>query len=95
MENTTMQMIVSSTIFIFAYVLIIWDRFDRTVVALSGASLMIFFKILSQEQAFDDTDDYYLHDLSLHLLFILALFACKVVNSDLCPVYKAGFVQYG
>lgn len=56
MEHTTMQMILSAVIFITAYVLIIWDKFDRTVVALSGASLMILLKILSQESAFGEID---------------------------------------
>lgn len=56
MEASTMQMLVSSSIFMAAYVLIIWDKFDRTVVALSGASLMILFRILSQEKAFEEID---------------------------------------
>lgn len=56
MEHSTIQMLISSSIFMAAYVLIIWDRFDRTVVALSGASLMILFRILSQEKAFEEID---------------------------------------
>jgi len=56
MEHSTMQIIVSSTIFITAYILIIWDKFDRAVIAMSGASLMILFKILSQESAFKEID---------------------------------------
>lgn len=56
MEHSTIQMVVSSAIFIVAYILIIWDKFDRAVVALSGASLMILFKILSQENAFKEID---------------------------------------
>jgi len=56
MEHSTIQIIISSTIFITAYILIIWDKFNRTVVALSGASLMILFKILSQENAFKEID---------------------------------------
>ena len=56
MEHSTIQMIISSAIFIIAYILIICDKFDRVVVALSGACLMIFFKILSQESAFKEID---------------------------------------
>ena len=56
MEHTTMQIIISCIIFISAYLLIIWDKFDRTVIALSGASLLILFKILSQEKAFKEID---------------------------------------
>jgi len=56
MEHSTTQIIVSSAIFITAYILIIWDKFDRAVIAMSGASLMILFKILSQENAFKEID---------------------------------------
>ena len=37
MEHSTTQIIVSSAIFIVAYILIIWDKFDRAVIAMSGA----------------------------------------------------------
>lgn len=47
---------ISIVIFMAAYVLIIWDRFDRAVVALSGAALMILLRILDQEQAFAEID---------------------------------------
>ncbi|MBA4320076.1 MAG: hypothetical protein C0412_16875 [Flavobacterium sp.] len=41
----------------FCYcLLIIWDKFDRAVVALSGATLMIIFRILTQEDAFKEID---------------------------------------
>ena len=56
MEHTTLNLILSSVIFISAYLLIMWDKLDRTVVALSGASLMILFKILAQENAFKEID---------------------------------------
>ncbi len=56
MTDTTMQMIISAAIFITAYILIIWDKFDRTVIALSGAILMIIFKVLSQGDAFKEID---------------------------------------
>ena len=56
MEHSTTQIIVSNAIFITAYILIIWDKFDRAVIAMSGAILMILFKILSQENAFSEID---------------------------------------
>ena len=56
MDHATIQIIISSSIFITAYILIIWDKFDRSVIAMSGASLMILFKILSQENAFKEID---------------------------------------
>lgn len=56
MEYSILQMIISSVIFLVAYILIIWDKLDRAVVALSGASLMILFRILTQENAFKEID---------------------------------------
>ncbi len=56
MENWDLHMIVASAIFIVTYVLIVWDKLDRMVVALSGASLMILFKVLTQETAFKEID---------------------------------------
>lgn len=49
-------MILASAIFIVTYVVIITERFNKTVVALLGASLMIFTGILSQERAVDGVD---------------------------------------
>ncbi|MFA6308225.1 MAG: ArsB/NhaD family transporter [Clostridia bacterium] len=51
-----MAMWISVAIFVAAYVLIIWDRFDRAIVALSGASLMILCRILNQENALKEID---------------------------------------
>lgn len=56
MEQITTHTVLSVVIFIVAYALIIWDKFDRTVIALSGAVLMIFLGILSQENAFKEID---------------------------------------
>ncbi|HEX3032718.1 MAG TPA: ArsB/NhaD family transporter [Bacillota bacterium] len=47
---------ISLVIFVVTYGLIIWDRLDRMVVALSGAVLMIIFRIISQETAFKEID---------------------------------------
>ncbi len=51
-----MIMWISIAIFVATYALIIWDKFDRAVVALSGASLMILFRILNQENALKEID---------------------------------------
>ena len=56
MEYFNLNMIMSSIIFIVAYALIIWDKFDRAVIAMTGAALMILLKILSQENAFAEID---------------------------------------
>lgn len=52
----TLPMILSSVIFVLAYALIIWDKFDRAVIAMSAAVLMILTRILSQEKALMEID---------------------------------------
>lgn len=56
MESISPQLILSAVIFIGAYALIISEKFDRTVIALSGAALMILLRILSQETAIAEID---------------------------------------
>ncbi|HML37089.1 MAG TPA: ArsB/NhaD family transporter [Bacillota bacterium] len=46
----------SIIIFVAVYALIIWDKFDRAVVALSGAMLMVVLRVLNQEDAFASID---------------------------------------
>ena len=55
MNNSTF-FILSIIIFVGVYALIIWDKFDRAVVALSGAMLMVLLRILNQEEAFAAID---------------------------------------
>ena len=54
MEQT--YFILSIVIFILVYALIIWDKFDRAVVAMSGAVLMILLRVMNQEEAFGAID---------------------------------------
>jgi Na+/H+ antiporter NhaD/arsenite permease-like protein len=49
-------MIFAIIIFILTYVLIIFEKFDRTVVALTGAVLMIVSGIITQHDAFMEID---------------------------------------
>ncbi len=56
MEAVSNQLILSAVIFVGAYALIIWDKIDRTIVALTGAVLMILLRILNQESAFGYID---------------------------------------
>jgi Na+/H+ antiporter NhaD/arsenite permease-like protein len=49
-------MIVATIIFIVTYAMIISDRFNKTAIALFGASLMILTGILSQEKAVKNID---------------------------------------
>ncbi|MBN7773474.1 SLC13 family permease [Clostridium aminobutyricum] len=56
MEGITYQLILSAVIFVGAYALIIWDKIDRTIVALTGATLMIVLRIVDQESAFGYID---------------------------------------
>ena len=53
-ENT--NFILSIIVFVAVYALIIWDKFDRAVVALSGAMLMVLLRVLDQEEAFAAID---------------------------------------
>ena len=55
MEQST-YFTLSIAIFIAVYVLIIWDKYDRAVVAMSGAVLMILLRVLNQEEAFGAID---------------------------------------
>lgn len=48
--------LLSVIIFVAVYALIIWDRLDRAVVALSGAMLMVLLRVLTQEEAFFNID---------------------------------------
>lgn len=56
MDHSVFEVAISAAIFVTAYVLIILDKFDRTIIALSGAALMIFLHILTQEKAFLEID---------------------------------------
>lgn len=47
---------ISILIFVAVYALIIWDKFDRAVVALSGAMLMVLLRVLNQDEAFAAID---------------------------------------
>ncbi|KNZ40868.1 SLC13 family permease [Acetobacterium bakii] len=53
-ENTFY--ILSIVIFVLVYIMIIWDKFDRTLIALGGAMLMIILRVLNQEEAFGAID---------------------------------------
>lgn len=55
MDLLTIQLL-SVIVFVVAYLLIILDKFDRTVVAMSGAVLMILLRVLEQEKAFLEID---------------------------------------
>ena len=48
--------ILSIVIFVAVYALIIWDRFDRAVVAFTGAVIVVLVRIISQEEAFAAID---------------------------------------
>jgi len=55
MEEST-YFALSIIIFIAVYALIIIDKFDRAVIALSGAMLMVLLRVLNQEEAFAAID---------------------------------------
>lgn len=49
-------LVISTTIFLLAYVVIITDRFNRAIIALIGASLVIGLGVLTQDQAIRGID---------------------------------------
>lgn len=55
MEFTT-DMILSSIIFIIAYLIIITDKVDRVIVALGGGIIMVLVRLLEQKNAFAAID---------------------------------------
>ena len=54
--SESMFFTLSIIIFAAVYALIIWDKYDRAVVALSGAILMVLLRILNQQEAFAAID---------------------------------------
>lgn len=48
-----MQFTIAIIIFLLTYAIIITEKFNRAVIALAGAALMLFFGILNLDQAFD------------------------------------------
>lgn len=50
---THMQFTIAIIIFLLTYAIIITEKFNRAVIALAGAALMLFFGILNLDQAFE------------------------------------------
>jgi len=55
MDNS-LKLILACSIFLVVYVFIIFEKLDRTLIAIIGASLMILTGVLSQEHAFGHID---------------------------------------
>jgi len=55
MDNS-FKLILACSIFLLAYVFIIFEKLDRTLVAFIGASFMILTRVISQEHAFGHID---------------------------------------
>src|SRR3712207_204762 len=49
-------MVIPTIIFLAVYLLIISEKLNRVVAALSGASIMLLFKFISQQEAFSKID---------------------------------------
>lgn len=56
METGNIYFVISIIIFVGVYALIIWDKLDRAVVAMSGAVIMILMRVVNQEEAFGSID---------------------------------------
>ncbi|ORX80329.1 arsenical pump family protein [Anaeromyces robustus] len=50
------ELYIAISIFVLTYIFIIIETFDRTVVAVTGAALMILLKIINQESAVEEVD---------------------------------------
>jgi Na+/H+ antiporter NhaD and related arsenite permeases len=55
MDNS-LKLIIACSIFLAVYVVIIFEKLDRTLIAIIGASLMILTGVLTQEHAFSHID---------------------------------------
>lgn len=53
---TNSEVIIAASIFILTYIFIVSEKINRTAVALLGAAIMLAFKVLSQEHAFESID---------------------------------------
>ncbi|HET7628295.1 MAG TPA: ArsB/NhaD family transporter [Bacillales bacterium] len=53
-EASTMQIIIAVAVFVLAYVFIISEKLNRTVVALAGAGLIVIFGIVEMHAAFTE-----------------------------------------
>lgn len=80
MEHTVTEMIIAGAIFVGAYALIIWDKIDRTIIALSGAALMVLVRILEQEAAFREID--------FHTLTLLISMMVIVMITKRCGIFE-------
>ena len=47
---------VSSILFVTTYAVVVWEKFNRAIVSLLGASLMITLGVLNQETAISGID---------------------------------------
>jgi len=56
MINTDASLYIAIGIFLLTYVFIVFETFDRTVVALVGACFMILIKIIDQKSAVEEVD---------------------------------------
>jgi len=56
MFSSTASFYIAISIFVLTYVFIILETFDRTIVALLGAVLMILLKIIDQKTAIEEVD---------------------------------------
>ncbi len=56
MDTNSLKLIIACSIFLIAYIFIISEKLDRTLVAFIGAFLMILTRIITQEDAFSHID---------------------------------------
>lgn len=77
MENAAY---IAVAIFVIAYILIISEKIQRTVVGIVGAMLMILAGILSQEQAISHIDFNTIGLLIGMMILLVYIFICFIYN---------------
>lgn len=61
------------TIFILVYAMIIWEKFNRTVIAMTGGLVMILIGFLSQEVAIKDDIDFNTIGLLIGMMILVSI----------------------
>jgi Na+/H+ antiporter NhaD/arsenite permease-like protein len=61
------------TIFVLVYILIIWNKFDRTIIAMTGGLLMILLGFSNQDMAIKDDIDFNTIGLLIGMMILISI----------------------
>lgn len=73
METHDLAFYASIVIFLLTYIVIVWDKFSRMLVALAGGVIMIAFGFVSQEVAITESIDFNTLGLLVGMMMIVAM----------------------